>query len=387
MEKIKKNYYLFTFFSSLRFVWPVFMLYFANQWLSAAQIWIVLLLWFWVPSFFEIPSSIIADKFSRRNILIISSVLDIFCMICYIIWWNFYIFVIAILFQWTSVAFQSGTDTAWLYDSLSDYDKQWEYDKILSKAMSFYYVWRAIACIVWWVLYALWVKLPFMLTLINSFVVLSILIFFFKESHHKKSTAKVYLHIKEWFSKLAQSKYIKNILLYMILTVSWNMIFFYFQPVLELKWLPVVRFGVVYMIMNVFSALWAHYYKKFDFISKKLIIIWLIIIALATLVYIKFNYWIIFLASALSFAVAGMQLTYLTTLVNKSVSSNIRATALSLVWQLFSLLLGLYLFLCGLLFQKFGMLNWLYINIIFIWIWILFWLWAFIWANKQREYM
>jgi len=387
MDKIKRNFYLYTFFSSLRFAWSVFMLYFANQWLNTAQIWILLLLWFWVPSFFEIPSSILADKFSRKNILIIGAVVDVLSMIFYIIWWDFYIFVLAILFQWISVAFCSGTNSAWLYDSLADCQKDWEYDKIASKSMSFYFFGRAIACIVWWVSYAFSVKFPFILTLINNVLILLLLIVFFKESNHKKSTAKFYLHIKEWVSNLAKSKFIKNILIYIILTVSGNMIFFYFQPVLEFKWLPVVRFGVVYMVMNIFSALWAHYYKKFEFISKRLLIIGLIVFALVTLVYIKLDYWFMFLASSFSFFIAGMQMTYMTTLVNKSVSSNIRATALSLVWQLFSLTLWLYLFICWLLFQQFWLLNWLYINIIVIVIWLIFWARAFMGENKHKEYM
>ena len=85
---------------------------------------------------FEIPSSLIADKFSRKKVIMASSVMFIFCNAIFLLSQSQSAFIIHMVLAGIGVALFSGTIEALIYDELKAIGKEEKYQK----ALSFYHI-------------------------------------------------------------------------------------------------------------------------------------------------------------------------------------------------------------------------------------------------------
>ena len=82
----------------------------------------------------EVPSGALADYWSRRNLLVISPLIK---SLCFASWFfadgNFYLYALGFLFWTIGSTMRSGTEEAFLYDSLVKFKRQKDYEKILGR--------------------------------------------------------------------------------------------------------------------------------------------------------------------------------------------------------------------------------------------------------------
>ncbi len=126
-------YYIHQFFFDLIFIYAVEKLFFLSRGIDLAQIGILLFLWSVMSLLFEVPTGIMADRWSRRKMLILAG---IFFSICYLIWIfsnSFLMFLLGFLFRTLGATFASGTLQAYLYDYLKLNDLTDNFEKILGK--------------------------------------------------------------------------------------------------------------------------------------------------------------------------------------------------------------------------------------------------------------
>jgi len=86
---------------------------------------------------FEIPAGILADRWSRRNMLALAGVLK---GICFIVWFfshTFFMFALGFFFWAIAGAFDSGTEEGLIYDNLKSDKREKEFTKIYGRAHFF----------------------------------------------------------------------------------------------------------------------------------------------------------------------------------------------------------------------------------------------------------
>lgn len=84
----------------------------------------------------EIPSGYIADKIGHKNALIIARFFLVLSTACYVFAESNIWFVFGAIFLATGMAFVSGTDTAFMHDTLNALDKKDQYSKIVGRIKS-----------------------------------------------------------------------------------------------------------------------------------------------------------------------------------------------------------------------------------------------------------
>jgi MFS family permease len=115
-------------------VYPIYVLLFQYKGLSLSSISLLLIIWSIPGLLLEVPSSILADRWNRRNLLVIGRTLKGFCFVIWGISDSFFGFAAGFLLWGTGGAFCSGTEEAWLYDCLGTNSQESEFDRIWGKS-------------------------------------------------------------------------------------------------------------------------------------------------------------------------------------------------------------------------------------------------------------
>ncbi len=89
---------------------------------------------------FEFPTGIIADKIGRKNTVIMGCINSLIYAIILALTNSYTGLVVAAIFEGLERAFFSGNNTAFIYDTLKENDKENEYKHYLGKVNSMYYV-------------------------------------------------------------------------------------------------------------------------------------------------------------------------------------------------------------------------------------------------------
>ena len=133
-QKLKRNIwkiYLFNIFSSLTFFVPIIVLFWQDNGLNLTQIMILQSLFALAIVILEVPTGYFADIVGRKRSLILASFFLTIGVFVYSIGHNFYQFLIAEILWAFGVSLISGTDSAFIYDTLKDLKQEKLYKKIV----------------------------------------------------------------------------------------------------------------------------------------------------------------------------------------------------------------------------------------------------------------
>ncbi len=145
-----RRFVLFTIFYNARAYYPVLAILFLDLGLTLDQFVLLNLIWAATIFLFEVPSGAMADTVGRRKLLIISSLLMVFemlCLLCAPRDGGALLFALCIanrILSGLSEAFASGADEALAYDSLPVEGRENAWDRILALAMR----WRSVGFVI-----------------------------------------------------------------------------------------------------------------------------------------------------------------------------------------------------------------------------------------------
>jgi len=105
---------------------PVFFLFF-NQFVSLSEALRLGAIYYLAVFFLEVPSGYLADRFGRRATLLLSGLLMVLACVVFLYADSFALLLTAQVFLAGGIAFQSGSDSALLYDSLVVLSREDEY--------------------------------------------------------------------------------------------------------------------------------------------------------------------------------------------------------------------------------------------------------------------
>ena len=130
------TFYLYKGSENLIAGYPVFTLLFAGAGLGVSQISWLLAIWSLPVVLLEIPSGVLADRWSRRNLLGIAGVLKALCFFLWMVEPSFAFFALGFLCWGTAEALSSGAWEALLYDSLLKEGQQESFSAVYGRASS-----------------------------------------------------------------------------------------------------------------------------------------------------------------------------------------------------------------------------------------------------------
>ncbi len=286
---------------------------------------------------FEIPSGYVADRLGRKNSLIISVIFQIVSMIILFSATNFYMLILSHIASGIGIAFLSGADSAFLYDTLLVLKREQDYKKIEGKAKFFAEIAVIISAITASLIIQFGIKNTILFTIIGHGVLL-FLAFSMKEPERHKSIEKMPMkkelsQILDIIKRSLHNKKLLGLFLYsFILFGVSNTIFLMYQPYLNTTGLPLKFFGFVFAAFSIFTAITA--LKAHD-IEKRLGIFGSLLIMPIFLVLSLIGSSIFFIELGFVFfffreAVRGFIIPVIGDYQNKIVKSEERATVLSI---------------------------------------------------------
>lgn len=334
---------LMNFFGGMWLATPVVIVFFSDNHMSLTQIGMILAAYPIMHLLFDIPSSIWADKYSRKSILILGS---IGCMLQNVIYYfsgSFELFFIASCCNGIGVALWGGTFNALVYDTLLSLNKEKEYEKIQLKIMKSFFVGKFLAAILGAYIYIINPRAVFLLSAITSMIHVAF-VCSLKEPTREKSISKSYNQIKEGLGFLLNKKTIWNtVLIFAVMSATCDVLAEYSQPVLQVSKIPVAYFGIIYLFASLFQYLGASIYpyikSKIDW--KNVMTVYLLINVICSLCFGVHPAALVVFAILLRSLAFGSQSTYISSIVHQIVPSSHRATTMSInnmIYMLFFLI-------------------------------------------------
>jgi MFS family permease len=367
LENNIKKFYAFCFFRELMFIIPVVVLFWQQNGLSLTQIMILQSLYAITIVLLQVPTGFFADKFGRKYSLALGAIFLLGGALTYSLGYNFWQFIIAETIWAFGGAFISGADTALIYDTLKQTKKEEKFKKIWGNVKSFQYFASALSAIIGGFVAYYSLRLNWILISISMFFVFIISLSLSEPKHTKILEKKNYWrHSYESFGEVFKNKSLLFILLFgALISVGIKISTAFYQPFMNAIGVKISYFGVIWALFGIFSIIGSKYSFKIEEKFKGKISLWLIIITLCLSLVLMSIFFVILgilFIFIQQFFVNGFAQPVIQDYANKNMSSEKRATLLSIQNMserfLFAILAPFY----GFIADKFSLSNALLIS-------------------------
>lgn len=132
MKSFLLKIYAYRFLEAFKLIGVIFTLFFQHNGLNTFQISILITIWSISQLVLEVPLGVFADKYSRRNLLIIAL---LFLVAGFLFWikGGFIFYAIGFVLWGVKNALTSGTFEAFVYDELKTFNAEDQYEKVNGK--------------------------------------------------------------------------------------------------------------------------------------------------------------------------------------------------------------------------------------------------------------
>ncbi len=251
------KYYLVTSLAQFAFYVPIIQIFYLNRNLSILDIALLGIVWTITKMIFELPSSILADKWQRKGTLIISSSFSILQVVTLLFATQYSLFILASIFSAISYAFQSGTDVAFFYDTLKTQGKEEQFDRLWARQSLYQQIPLFISLLASGFLYQISPLFPFQVSLL--FLIVSFIVgCTFKEPpiHKPLEENSFWGHLQGATRSVFNNVQLRFILVFSLMfSIGSDISYGYGQVYLHLLALPVVFFGIVYTLKSLLVTL------------------------------------------------------------------------------------------------------------------------------------
>lgn len=349
-QNVARLYWIYAF-NSTGFHLVVYTLFILSKGFTMQQFFLIEAAAVIVNVITEIPTGVFSDRIGRKWSLIISSLIGMPTTLFIILSDNFYVVLTAMAMGGLAISFSSGTDTAFLYDTLKALKRENEFNKVFGK-MTWFGSWAsATGGIIGGFIATYGLSYPWWAAFIVSFPILFITITLREPPLFRESTSDdtKRFHLSE---SLKYSFRRESGFFVLYASVTWlffSLGFWLWQPYLKLISVPILYFGFFYAAERLLSGFSAKYAFKIEGkigISKSLLFIPLIL-ALAFILESKFVVIFGFLFIFLQSISGGYFGPVIADYINSRIPSSRRATVLSTRNALHSLLFAIFSPLLG----------------------------------------
>lgn len=363
-EKNISKLKLYAFLTKVLFYSPVLIAFLKNNHLSAFQILSLFSIMSFITFILEIPSGHFADKYGRKNSLLIATFA---LFLSSIIFWFasvFNLFIVAAVLLGISGAFRSGADSALLYDTLIILKKEKEHKKIRGSIKA-YNAWALTISSFSSTLIVFYFDLKYTFLFSSIFFICALFITFtLKEPKHKVKIEKNIPHITTSIKECLYNKKLLMITLFssstfLFIDVSQRFDQMYYLLInLDIKW-----FGILFGIFAIISGI----ITKYTYIIEKKLglknsLLLIIVLPIISFIFLGLNktFWgliAIFLVNIMW----GFPNVIINDYSQKLIHSKNRATMLSIQNQIFSIFYFIVPLVLGYIADLFSSINKIYL--------------------------
>jgi len=349
--------YAFKFFMSLHFIGGVLIPFFTD-WGGIGFFQVMVLQAFFVFFIFllEVPTGAIADHLGRKVSLILAAVMNTIAVLVYAAKPSFSVFLVGEFLWATSFALASGADEAFLYDSLKQMNEEDHSKKVLARFRSFEMsaymvaapVGSAIASFVGLRQTMVFMSVPFLLAFLLALTIE-------EPAYADRKESRGYLETLVQGLKSFREHRILRILTFDMVSISTLafLIIWTYQPYLKEMGIPLVYFGFVHAGMTGMQIAVMNNFGRLEklFGSRKGYLMGSAVIAGGAFVLLGIVPKPV-VALPLLFVITGFGLSrrvLFENYMNKHIESSVRATVISAVSMIATLVMGLMYLALGLL--------------------------------------
>lgn len=236
------NHYRWLQFSSSAFAWlPVFFLFF-SQFVSLAEVIQLGAFYYFCVCVFEVPSGYFSDRVGRRITLLIASCAFIVSNMAFILADGFHMLLLGQLFLALGMAMLSGTDTAFLYDSLLSVNREREYAAFEARGQAYSMAALAMFSLAGGVLGLLDLRWPYFLSLLGAIWMLWLVWQFIEPERHRAHPSSDGSFVKTIVRCIAHLKDQILAWLFFVMVLMYSLehvVYEFYQPyikLLEIRW-------------------------------------------------------------------------------------------------------------------------------------------------------
>jgi len=248
-----KKFYIITALAAFAFYTPISQLFFLDRGLTIFDMAMMGVVWTVVKMVLEIPSSIVADRWGRKQVLLMSTFLTVLQIVTVIFARSFPIFVLASIWSAAAYAFRSGTDVAFFYDSLKAQNKEKDFEKLWAKQQVYSQVPFVISFLCSGFLFAVSPTIPYWLSLVFLLISGALTFTLVEPKIYSPVGAELKFlgQIKESLLFIFKDVNLRFILLFVLMfSLGSDISYGYGQIYLKYLSLPVVLFGVVFTLKS-----------------------------------------------------------------------------------------------------------------------------------------
>ena len=128
------GYFAFHLFINFAFWLPVYAVFFINRGLTLSELLSLFAVLAAVQTALEIPSGTLADRWGRKPVLVLGALLQACGYVCIAAGNSFFWYIVGMAMAGIALAFVSGADAAFIYDSLAAAGRENEFKKIEGRA-------------------------------------------------------------------------------------------------------------------------------------------------------------------------------------------------------------------------------------------------------------
>ncbi|PGZ96158.1 MFS transporter [Bacillus pseudomycoides] len=336
------------FFGTISFLQPVMTLFYMERGLTAANIFIVLMCWSGAVLVGELPTGIFADRFGAKLSFLTGSIIKTFSISILLFADNLWLFCLYSLLNGFSVTFFSGADEALIYESLKETNEHHLMDKAMGKIQSAGFISMLIAVIFGSYFAKDLREEQFTLLIVLGilFHLIELVLLFFIKSPKKLSSYR-----EESFSQVIEGiKVIRKAPQLLVMFLNVSLVFIpasavydtFNQPLFTNAGLPVFAIGIMYAlaaILGYFSSIsigWLT--SKFSRIALMNVTGGLAVGGLLLSTFYGNTLWVVLGAFFILRFVRAIRYPIYSQLSNDIIPSHVRATTISLLSILDSIL-------------------------------------------------
>ncbi len=333
---IKSNIYKLYVIKSAKWfmlIMPVIVLFYQDNGLKMFDVFLLQGIYSVAIVFLEIPSGYLADKWGRKNTMIIGSFLGTLGFVVYSLSFGFWGFLIAEVILGIGQSFISGSDSALLYDSLKYQNKQNDYMKLEGRVLSVGNFAETLAAIIGGLLASISLRTPFYAQIAVASMAIPASLLLVEPNREKMSGNKnlknILLIVKKSLLtdyKLKWTIFMSSIIGVSTLTMAW-----FVQPFLKDLKYDVFKISLIWALLNLTVGITTLFAYRIEKILKQrntlLLIVFGIFAGYFFTAYFYTKLAIIFLFGF--YFIRGIATPVLKDYINKITSSEIRATVLS----------------------------------------------------------
>lgn len=315
-------------------IMPIIVLFFQENGLTLHEIMILQASYSLSVALMEIPSGYAADILGRRKTLILGCILAFIGFGIFSISYSFWWFLLAEVFLGLGNSFISGADTALMYDSLLEVNKEDKFLKYEGRSISIGNFAEAAAGILGGFLAAISFRHPAYAQVIVAFIAIPFAFFLVEPSMHKeriKSSWKTILNVLDY--SMIKSKVLRTHIIYSsAIGVGTLMMAWLAQPFLKEIGVSMKNYGLLWALLNVLVGVFAftaHIIEQHFTEIKSLLFVGLVTVSSYLLIAYNISY-IGLVILFVFYANRGYATPLLRNYINHHTDSNIRATVMSI---------------------------------------------------------